>query len=297
MTVVYKIDSFIEDARKAGVTDAALKPLTGVTDRINELEELDDAAADGALTVTDMLFADATVAECVDTLVDTVARRTMLGNLMSDVFHMQDAIAQRYITNEETLDQLLTDLAATLKPAHAALTKVVERWGDENPDPGQVAATATAAELKEYRARTKHIAARDQVYKVANALIVSERKTEVTPFAAFIYPDTMQPKPNAAWLFNDDGTARTTKDIRRMLNARATLHEINNHNRYAATRSEFVPLNATYAVHPDKLNTAVFDNHSRPAAEDLLTMQDYTDLYNDNTAWQEYLTRVSQRTA
>ena len=82
-----------------------------------------------------------------------------------------------------------------------------------------------------------------------------------------------------------------------MLNARATLHEINNHDRYAATRSEFVPLNAKYAVHPDKLNTAVFDNHSRPAAEDLLTMQDYADLYNDNTAWQEYLTRVSQRTA
>lgn len=297
MTFVIKIDSFIEDARKAGVTDATLKPLTTATDRINELEELDDAAAKDAPTVTDVLFTDATVTECVNTLVDTAARRTMLANLMADVFHMQDTIAQRYITNEETLDQVLVDLAATLKPAHAALTKLVERWGDENPDAGQVAATATAAELKEYRARTKHIAARDQVYKVANALISSERETEVKPFAAFIYPATMQPKPNASWLFNNDGTARTTQEIRRILNARATLDEINNHNRYAATRSEYSPLNAKYAVHPDKLNTAVFDNHSRPAAEDLLTMQDYTDLYNDNTAWQEYLTQVSQRTA
>lgn len=297
MTVVIKIDNFIEDARKAGVADATLMPLTTAADRINELEELDDAAAKDAPTFTDVLFTDATVTESVDTLVDTAARRSMLANLMSDVFHMQGAIAQRYVASEETLDQLLADLAATLKPAHTALAKVVERWGDENPDAGQVAATATTTELKEYRARAKHIAARDQVYKVANALIASERGVDVTPFAAFIYPDRMEPRPHASWLFNDDGTARTTQEIRRMLNARATLDEINFHNYHSVGRSEYFPLNATYAVHPDKLDTAVFDNHSRPAAEDLLTMQDYTDLYNDDTAWQEYLTRVSQRTA
>lgn len=278
---VQSLEKFITDATAVGVTAASLKPFTdvlarsaefhAVMEQVDKLDPVGDAIANGG--------------DLAAALEAEAKNEAIYARAEAHADHQQATArttASTIMEDPAVADAILHDLAATLAPAAAAIDKIIHRWGDENPDPAQVAATATAAEIKDYRSRTEHITTRNRIRTLLNTFLVEAPSSTGTAFHKF--PVLRVPtrlrlyREPWMWIIRDDNTFLTTQQARAHLNAQQSNIERRDYlNRRTSPRP---PFHATYTVAPDALDTATFNADGTPTADTpLMTNKDYERLF------------------
>lgn len=296
---LHHIERFYREATDAGVHPQHLAAFRDAEDNATALRDLAatladrdpiaDVLATGKLDqLEDAVRTDAT---------DTVMLRS-INHYLENMVKGEQLTVHRVFADDQVVDNILADLSTTLTDAFAGLAPLVDRWGSDEPDAARVAAEATADELKAYRNRRKHQAARDKVFNLATQL-VTRVHAPLKTFAVLTIPNEQSiggKKTAWRWLFHDDGTTRTILEARRRINAMQALDEISRHQRSESSNPRFVP---KFTVHPDHYGTATFRHDGRPT-DDVVLLDDETfrTLFGtDSAEGRAYRTRLQDTAA
>lgn len=307
MSVAYtSLTRIVTEAADLGVPAEPLAPMQTFIDRNKQLTGLLDSiekrnhVAEAFETGGDL--AAALKAEADDHAIydrahaHAVSLTTVVGGAMRDL-----------VDDPTQIDMFLNALSKINAPAQAALTKISDRWGDENPDANVVAAEATATELKAYQARPQHLRTRARVYAILERFFDTTTGTTEGRFPIVtLPPGGTRDSMIRYWLTDYDGNIYSQQRIRAKVNAFRTLEELSRHDDVRTNPKP--PFIAKYAVHPDRLADATFDRNGAPTnPDDLMTPDEYYLLFgttaNDDQASQprnngavnEYMAELNNR--